>query len=206
MQQSIVEFSIAIFGASLTIGSLIAYLGKKAIDGIKETAVKGLEIQLKLKADKELETLKYELQLLNLKNQLVFSETHKKRIEVIDVLLDDLNKIKDATGIVKNIPVFNFEKNELTEEFKKLNLMLLDFTRHIDKWKMYLKQDTVNSLKVIWNSLGISLLNRLRLTNVVSKDEIKEIEQQIDNAIKVQIPDSIAKLEIEFREILGTNN
>lgn len=192
--------------AALTI---LGWLAKSLLEKLLQRDTKRFEIEIKAKADITIEQLKSQLQLRNIEHQVVFSGLHQKRASVIA----DLNGLLaetlwEAEGVLS--PVRWAGAPSERELHRAAEVKLVEFFRYFDKHRIYLPAElcaVVESLvlQVRHHVIGFGVY--LTWDDAALQEHTRKEKSDALLAgyklLKERVPEIRAKLENEFRSLLG---
>ena len=177
-------------GVSGLISGIIFFAGKSMILNA-----------IKSKYDKELETLKSELKLIETKQNIVFSKLHNDRADVlanIYALLKDVHL--NMRRFMKPYEISGEESKDtcLRNTYKAWN----EFIDYYPKKLIYLPKPTADELENVATELQTLFSTYQIATNSfpIGTDRQQEI-----NKVLKQMPNILVVLENEFRNLLGNN-
>jgi hypothetical protein len=167
----------------------------------------------KNKLDQELEIHKHKLEILKLEHEYLFSELHKKRMEVVEELyarIADLHlgMIDLATGFIS----LNKDEGE-KEKIKRIQLVIDTY----DKFREYFNQKkiyfTSEQCKMIQDLLDdfhkkgmeITDVERQRSYGMIGEEMVDVFKKAIEAGkyIKTEIPKLLLSLQGEFKSVIG---
>jgi len=218
-------FVIIIFG--FFIKSFIEFLINKKIEikkaelnqdieNFKQQLQHGSDIH-KLEIDKNLEEYRSQLEIIRLKNQVIFSQLHEKRGIVLESLYKKLIRF-DSLLYTLTIPIKYGSSLEDVEMERKINTAHTsgafdDFNKYYNENRIYFSNKTCSLLDKLRNDF------KMHLIDYSEKDILKtmgaeglELAQATVKAAKVwdkvknEIPPAMRSLEDEFRRILGVTD
>jgi len=177
------------------------YLKKKFAAYEKELDNKSKEFELDL--NQKIETHRYELEIIKLKDSNVYS----KQVDIIETLYDKIStlqsKLLEMTALVKfEREDFEAEEKERIEESgKAYNEFLIYYRTN----KIYFKKETTLLLdKLVANSYDtIDDYTFWRRWGMKGSDIAFEKIKNASDRMREDIPDILTKIEDDFRELIG---
>ncbi len=168
----------------------------------------------KLELDKNLEEYRSHLEILRLQNQIMFSQLHEKRGEVLESLYKKLITF-DSLLYQLTIPLKVGKDYEKEQEERRIST-----SEAFDDFNKY-----YNENRIYFGKITCDLLDKLRgdfkkhLNDYTEKDFLKSLGAERDELVqafkkaalvweKVQhdIPPALRSLEDDFRRILGVSD
>lgn len=144
--------------------------------------------------------IEYQKEKLEFNHQTTFKTLHEKRAEVIAELY---GKMIDTKSAIRTFSFSLLKQSEYNQSEEDARNKLSEFAVYFEKNKIYLSQETCNSVSILLNINGkiwidISAPNPFQDNNDNFKDVYARIDKDLDSSLKI--------VETEFRKLLGTNN
>lgn len=167
--------------------------------------------QFQFSLENNLEKFKGDLALhLNIQNSL-----HEKHVNIIDQMYKHLveldSAMRDMTAVMK--PVYEDAEKENRERIERAHKAFKEYNNYFLFHKLYFKEDVCNLLETIqkdyWSAnydyfepKRLSSFTNGRPTPEGDKEAIR-IANAATEKIKVEIPNTLKLLEIEFKRLMG---
>ena len=198
----------AILGNATAI-AILGWLTKSLLEKLLQRDAKRFEIEIKAKADATIEQLKSALQLRTIEHQVAFSGLHQKRASVIadlnGLLAETLWEAENVLSPLRWAGVPGERELHRAAEAK-----LVEFFRYFDKHRIYLPAQLCEAveilvLKVRHHVIGFGVY--LTWDDAALQEHTRKEKSDALLAgyklLKEQVPELRAKLENEFRSLLG---
>jgi hypothetical protein len=192
-----------------TVLAVMGWLGKSLLEKLLQRDFKRFEIEIKAKADRAIEQLKSELQLRTIEHQVAFSGLHQKRASVIEELNALLAEtLWEAQSVLS--PIRWAGGPDERELHKAAEAKLVEFFRYFDKHRIYLPVDLSNAVEELVRAVRHHVIGfgvYLAWDDYALQDHTRKEKSDALLAgytlLKDQVPQLRAKLENEFRSLLG---
>lgn len=199
---------IKYLGGMAIASAALAWLAKQIIVHFLSKDVEAYKVRLKAESDKEIESLKSKLQLLNQQQVIRYSKLHEKRAEIIWQLyqfLDDAvitgETIKGEYEFSHSLEIEDLDIPDLRERLAntalKLHKIFVENRLFFDKelcQNIELIVKRLNECSVIHVSVAI-----IPASNPIMRDYLQKLD-----VLVTEIRTSQNTLEAEFRKLIGS--
>ena len=212
--EEILKFAGIYSGITIAITTLIGFLGKKIIDQILKRDLEKFKTELatenqkaKIKFDKEIESYRAELNLLNTKQSLL----HTNRTEIINELYQKLvdlhHSMLDMTALMREVTGKDNEtlKKEEFERISNTSNIGNEFFKFYERHKIYFTEETCTLIEEIQSGFKESHTDYSfrHLWGLPPTEMTYEMAKNANTKVKDEIPKLMNKLENEFRKSIG---
>ena len=184
---------------------------EQGLQNAASSQLEHLKFELKSQGDASIEQLKSSLQQIAAEHQVRFAWLHERRAKVIEDVYQRLVDLEKGYG--KFVLVDGYETNPQKQQAARdsINQAMYDVALLIEKHRIYLPADVCASLKafldVMWhNAINVGVYGSISNPNPQTLQERLTAFREAYDALQKEIPDARAKLENEFRKLLGDDS
>lgn len=198
------------FGINALLVVAAAWLARTVIRQILNRDITRFQADLKQRYATELERTRADLRLANLDYEHRIASLNIKRGEVVAQLYELMVDFLEATE--KYVSPVKFEGDPETEELGEiLTRSANTFRKFYVKSRIYFSKEVCDVLDDLWKTIYDSVSKYSFWRTHIEygrKDSKKELEawQEAWSVMKNQIPEVTARIENEFRALLGVHN
>lgn len=206
---SALETALIAIGGNALLLAILGFLAKAVFEKILARDSRRFEIELQGKADVAIENLKSELQIKSLEHQVRFSRLHEKRAEVIAELHGLLVLMLWESELFLSPIIWAGSPDEKTK-YNRAMEHLESLCRYFGEYRIYLPPPVCEALEKIIKEVRSQIIglgvwvnyDQEGLPDHASKQKHEALMAGW-NVMKHEIPKAQARLEDEFRSLLG---
>lgn len=170
-----------------------------------------LKFELKSAGDVSIEELKSRLQQTAAEHQVRFAKLHERRAKVIEDVYQQLVELEKRYGKFVTVDGYETDQQKQVDATDRINKAMYDVALLIEKHRIYLPADVSASLKVfldiMWqNAITVGVYGSISDPNPKTLQERHKAFRDAYEVLQKEIPDARAKLENEFRKLLGDDS
>lgn len=184
---------------------------EQGLQNAANSRLEHLKSELKSAGDVSIEQLKSRLQQAASEHQVRFAKLHEKRAQVIEDVYQRLVELEKSYGKFVIVDGYTTDPQKQQAARDGINQAMYDVALLIEKHRIYLPADVCASLKafldIMWhNAINVGVYGSISDPNPQTLQERLTAFREAYDALQKEIPDARAKLEDEFRKLLGDDS
>jgi hypothetical protein len=205
--QTVINTAIVGVGGTVAVSAAAAWLFRAALSEWLTRETELFKIRVQKDANEEVERLRNSLHMLATEHQVRFSRLHEKRAVVIEEVYKRLSELhSQAESFV--VTSENNPSPQQKEEYERIRRILYEYSSYVDQHQIFLPEALCKQLTEHLPQLARTIHTAGVYgggTEYITEAHARRSDAftKAYEAFQTSIPDSKARLEAEFRKILG---